>query len=295
MKSRIYILLMISLLASCQLESYIGYTEEIYESAPVLVSVGSSPNTQTKASGSIDTEDIWKWKDSRIYIYSFVKDAGFDALSTDGTGRCLIDGAAEGNANAGRAANITDAHGYVLWDAADKAPYYPAGFDAYEFFAYYIDDCVVDDADIVRSEESVTMPITITGAQDIMTAKAELKQEHLDSMGFTVQQKETILNSYYSAYSANNGVHPELYFSHHLVKLTFEAYTARPEAVDVTIQEVSVKSRTEALFTALHRDSTMLGLDFSSDTDMESVFLMERDYKSILQRDKYRLSWREGL
>ncbi len=295
MKNRIYILLMICLLASCNLEPYMGYTDTIYEPIPVLLSVGTSTAGNTKAGGSIDSENIWSWKDAKVHVYSFSSDAEtFGHCSTDGDDKCLIDGAADGCSQAGRVAMVDEQTRHLIWECEDSYPHFPVGFDSYDFYAYYIDDCAVEASDIVREKDYIQMPVTITGAQDIMTGRAELGEEYLDELGFDEQQKQSIQESMYSAYTAHHGVHPELYFKHHLVKLTFEAYTAREEAVNVTIQEISVKSRTNAVFTAVHRDTTMVGLDFSGDTDKESLYLMERDYKSILTRDKYRMSWSDA-
>ncbi len=296
MKNRIYILAAILLAASCRMVTYPGsidYTDTALEPAPVLVSLGSY-DPQTKSNGAIDTEEFWKWKNAQVHVYAFRADSpGFTPCTGDDDDFCLIDGAADGKGNAGRLATINGADKFLSWDSGEPL-IYPRGSHPHNFYAYYIDDCAVENSDIVRTDESISMPITITGAQDIMTARTELTPERLAGMGFTPAETDILLRTAYSSHSANLGVHPELYFKHHLARISFEAFPGREEGGEVYIQEIMVESKSRAVFTAVHKDTTKLGLDFSADNSTVPMYLMDKDYKTALKRDTYQVPWTEG-
>ncbi len=286
-------------MTSCQALTYEGstdYTESVYESCGIRVLLGQKSKDETKASGAIDTEEFWKWKDAQIYVYAFSKDStDFTAGCTDSSSfSCILDGTEDGCPNAGRAAVISGMEDYIIWKSDENMPRYPEGTDAYDFYAYYIDDCKVDDDKIKRSRESISMPVTITGAQDLMTARAVISDAQIDTLGFTENEKTILLESSYSSYSANLGVHPELYFKHHLVRLDFEAYPYREKASEIWIQEIAVGSRTEAEFTVAHHDTTQVGVKFIEGQELVPLVLMDRDYETALRRDTYKIPWDES-
>ncbi len=297
MKHWIYILAAILSITSCRVITYPGsvdYTDAGMAPAPILVSVGSY-DTATKSDGAIDTEEFWKWKDSKVYVYAFNRNCiGFDACTTGDGLDCILDGASDGCGNAGRKAGVSDTGEYLIWETEDETLMYPAGDEAHDFYAYYIDDCEVRNEDIVRSKYSVTMPVTINGAQDIMTARSSITANRLLDMGFTSAETNILARTSYSSHSANLGVHPELFFKHHLVRLSFEAYPGVLKGSEICIQEIAVDSRTKGVFTALHKDASKEGVVFDSDQEEVPLVLMEKDYKTALKRDTYQVQWAEG-
>lgn len=291
-------ILFLALLGSCSIPTYEGsidYSREVYKSAPILVSIGSYNDTLTKSAGAIDTEEFWRWSNTNIFVYAFRKDAqGFGAFYNDGSGECILDGTADGNANAGRMATVSVGESYVTWSNDDSTAVYPTGYTAHDFYAYYIDDCEHNVAQINRAEESITVPVTINGSQDVMSAKAEVTMEQLNKFSYTEQVKNILLNSAYSAYSANMGVHPELYFKHHLVRFSFVVFPGSKEAQSICIEQITVDSQSNAVFTVAHKDTTMMGLDFSADSELVPLSLREKDAKNPLPADKYFIIWGEG-
>ncbi len=269
------------------------YTESVYHPAGIKVLLGQKNSLESKASGAIDTEEFWKWKDTQIHIYAFRKGSNDFSVKSAGS-CCILDGTADGCPNAGKAAMISGGNDFITWKECESTPTYPEGTDPHDFYAYYIDDCQIDDSDITRDVESIRMPVTITGVQDLMTARAVISEDQLERLGYTRKEKEILMEASYSAYSANVGVHPELHFKHYLVRLDFEAYPARSEAADIWIQGLSVESRTEAEFTVAHVDTSKIGLVFAEGQEMTPLHLMEKDCQSVLIQDKYNVPWEEA-
>ncbi len=282
-------------LASCRDLSFQGsidYNVTGFEPAPVLVSVGAVDNPNSKSNGVIDTDEFWKWKDTQIYVYAFRKNAGgFNAFSAESQADCLVDGSKDGGRNHGKIALVGGETGFAEWQAGGDELYYPEGSTPYDFYAYYIDDSKVDDASVSRNAESITMPLTINGAQDIMSAKAVLTEKQIADSKMPEAEAANLPNVSFSAYTANYGIHPELYFTHHLVRLSFEAYPGRPEADRVCIQSIVVESKDEAVFTVAHKDPSKMGLDFSADQTPVWMDLYDKDYKTPLKDNVYKLNW----
>ncbi len=286
----------LALLTSCQAITYEGstaYSSDIWKPVEIKLVLGQQEGLGTKATGAIDTEEFWKWKDAHVFVYAFMKDStDFRARCTDTDKVCILDGASDEGPNAGKAALVSGTDEFMSWKyEGEGAPTYPEGTEPYEFYAYYLDDCTVDDGLISRTKESISMPVTITGAQDLMTAKAVITETQLDGLGFTEKEKEVLKGASYSAYSANLGIHPELYFKHHLVRLDFEVYPYRKQASEVWIQEIKVESRNKGTFTVAHKDTTMVGVSFPEGQELVPLALMDKDHKTVLKRDTYNVPW----
>lgn len=100
-------------------------------------------------------------------------------------------------------------------------PYYYEGNSTYDFYGYYIDDL---DSYPVHREDGIYIPLTLTGSEDIMFAKADVAadvQRAKDNGTFggdsNWQDKYA-----YSAYAVRRNVLPCLNFKHQLVQFTFE-------------------------------------------------------------------------
>ncbi len=287
---------MLLVLASCTDKSYSGsvsYMLSGYDPYPVLVSVGAVDQMETKGQGAVDSQGGWLAEDEDIYVYAFRYDSPtFAAKSFYDNTQCLVDASYPEAAylNGGRHARVNKDNPFIIWNKDAEPLFYPTGADPYIFYAYYVDDCVVDDERIVRSDDAIVIPLEIDGTQDVMSAMSEIRDAQYQDKGFGTTEIQSLKNRSFSAYTANRNIHPAIYFHHHLVRLSFEAYPAREEAESVCIQDVSVSTRTKADFTVVHRDPSRIGMDFSGDDTLTEIHLPEADM-SELKEDEYWLKW----
>ena len=110
-----------------------------------------------------------------------------------------------GNEVAGSSAAIT-------WVGDDVHYYYRGTNDTYDFYGYYVGEAV--DGNPVPDDETYELPVTITGQEDILLAKA-LGADAKD------EQNQSITGAY-SAMTARAGVVPTLQFEHMLSQFTFK-------------------------------------------------------------------------
>ena len=144
-------------------------------------------NVETKAAnGSVTTFDPDKHK---LYVYG---------LNTTNNGvKEITNALATTNAGA-TPASLT----------LDKPYFYNGTDDKYDFYGYYVDDA----ADPATVAADYTLPVTITGQQDILLAKA-LGSEASDGVNPIVDA--------YSAKTARAGVVPNLQFEHQMSQFSF--------------------------------------------------------------------------
>ncbi len=296
MKRSAYIFLVLMAMISCKRSSYNGSVNEIIadtEPCPVLVSIGTAGKVTAKGSGAVDEENMWLWRNEKIHVYAFSREAAsFAVRSSDDPATCLLDGTGEGSRNAGKLAYVSGGEPYVIWNRGGDM--YPKGIKPYHFYAYYLDDYEVDESRIVRSADSIVVPVEIDGSRDIMSARSHIEDHQLEGRGYTDQEKNILRNHAFCAYTANNDMHPELFFHHHLVRLSFEAYAGKKQGGKMLIKEVHVYSRTKGDFTVVHKDTSKIGVDFSRDPQTVPFALMEKDFKTPLRQDVYRPVWKDG-
>ncbi len=302
MKKLFCILLALSALLSCRrTPTYNGSVTEIIadtEPTPVLVSIGTAgkltPKVATRGSGAVDEENMWLWKNEKIHVYAFSREAAsFAVHSNEDPASCLLDGVRDGRQNGGKLAYVSGGEPYVDW--SQDGDMYPKGIKPYHFYAYYLDDYEADDSQIVRSADSIVVPVEIDGSRDIMSARSHIEDHQLEGRGYTAEEKNILKNHAFCAYTANNDMHPELFFHHHLVRLSFEAYAGRKQGGNMLIKEIYVESPTKGDFTVAHKDTSKIGIDFSKDSGRVPFALKEKDFQTPLRNDFYKVIWREGF
>ena len=281
--------LVAAFLLSCADRAWVGVVEGEYDDSedllPVPVLVGVGDPDQTRGTGAMDADEGHPFKEVDVYVYAFNRSsaAPFTKLANTFPNDCLIDASLDyPSSRAGRKAHFNGTDLYVDWVNASVSTYYPAGTsDAYDFYAYFLDDCPV--ASVTRTADRITMPVEIDGARDIMSGRAEFSETSLPST-FSETEKMLLRQRAFSAYTARRGVNPVLSFRHHLVRLRFVLYPASEEAHTVVVNSIKVKSRHSGIFTAVARNQEEEGIAFSSDYAWLS--LPEAD-GSALKTDTY--------
>ncbi|MGN0191186.1 MAG: hypothetical protein ACI39U_05970, partial [Candidatus Cryptobacteroides sp.] len=268
------------MLLSCTDRTWVGVVEGEYEDAedalpiPVIVGVGN-PSLESKGSGAIDSDEGNPFSDVDVYVYAFNSTSGapFRNTARSRPDACLIDGSLDfPNTNAGRRAHFDGKELYLQWPDAASETYYPASTDAWTFYAYYIDG--YQPTRITRNNDDITIPIVIDGAMDVMTGRAVYDESVLDNT-FSDTEKSLIRQRAFSAYTARRGVNPIITFRHHLTRLRFVLYPASDDSYTVVVNSIKVQSKNTGTFTAVARDISDEGIEFSS--AMAELELSEAD------------------
>ncbi len=294
MKRYICILSVLFAFMACSRHAYNGSHAEMEAatvSCPVQISIGTAGKV-TRGSGPIEEENMWLWKNEVIHVYGFRSDASFDTDNKTDAVKCIIDASKEGRQNGGKVAYVSGGEPYVKWNT--EPDWFPKGIKPYHFYAYYLDDYKLLDGDIARTADQISFPVILDGSTDFMSARSHIEDHQLEGRGYTPEQKKILRDHAYSAYSANNGWQPELFFHHHLVRLSFEIYASKIQGANVTVQEISVETPTEGNFIVAHKDTSRIGIDFSSQAK-SFLYLMEKDGKTPLKKDTYSPIWGPGF
>lgn len=257
MKNNVFILVLAGLVFSaCTDKSFSGAdsTYDIGASAniPVRVAVG---NALVKGAGDVGGIDDLYGKD--FYVYAFRKSSKvrYDVTAAADRAYCLLDASVDGESGqwaGGKRARFAVGP-YASWPG--KSVNWPNGEnhkDAYDFFAYFIDDAEL--TGIARSDEKIDIRVTIDGSQDIMTSKA-----HVQNTGFNGQDLQAVSAWSFSQFTAFRNIVPTFTFNHGLTRLCLAAGTGG----DVTIEELSVLSKKKAVLTLIHKDETQAGISFT--------------------------------
>ncbi|MCM1502122.1 MAG: fimbrillin family protein [Bacteroidales bacterium] len=240
-------------LPNCSKGTYSADYKENYSystALPVRVSVGS-PSLR----GAGPVEDFSGLVGKRFNVYAFRKSpkVSYTSLSLADPLSCLVDASSEGDMEqvGGKVARIGGKTFYADWTG--RRINWPSGDrhqDAYDFFAYYIDNAEV--SEIRREDDNVSIALTIDGTQDIMLSKAALTPSQLSGLSASDREEAAILS--YSHFTAVRAISPVFTFRHQLVRLDFDA------APDVAVQVLSPKN---ALLTVAHKDESSLGISFT--------------------------------
>ena len=252
-------------LAACSKNEVKPQTPEtpVDDGSPVAVQFGvgaPSASVSTKATGSVgDISGASNvWNSQSLYIM------GFDRSMTDFTnaastnpkqsGRAFIwnvmatapDGVESGVIKVYN----PDANNDGTTDSpASTEPFYYQGNTVYDFYGYHVDDAwaTVSDGTYTPSKQPVVptveqdriyVPFVITGAQDLMIAKAD-PAEDVENATETVAAENA-----YSAYAARRGVQPNLLFEHQLARFKFEIVPGAESANLVQVDSIKLASRT---------------------------------------------------
>ena len=218
-----------------------GGNTVIDDNSPVAVELGVKGidldvNVSSKAQGSVDAWDA----SQTLYVYAI------DRSDAQFANTPLIDNISASSPATGAQNNVLN-----LVQPASAGEYageyfYFQGSTVYDFYGYYVDDAAqttpgTDNAP-TRDGGTITLPITITGAQDIMLAKAD-PQADIDASE-DPKKSEVTAETAYSAFAARRGVQPTLEFNHQLARFTFNIKPGSASGAKVTVTAIELESNT---------------------------------------------------
>lgn len=241
---------------SCSKAEVVGVEEN--EDAPVAVKLSTNLKVNDVA---LTKAGVDQWNAQKLYIYALPT----NTIPATGSTDILIE-----NASADAPANASDdPYGkklITLYKDAEARTfyYYPVAKTTFDFYAYYVDDAAGDTpTPTVTAGTSIVLPVTLTGSQDIMLAKADKVAD--------VEGKGIAPSSAYSAYSARKDVQPNLVFLHHLTRFVFNLIAGNTGGQNVQIKSVTLSSLSTAkLVIANLRGNTGL-----TDTGTEATFTLQ--------------------
>lgn len=284
-KNLVFVAMAATLLVACSQDD----RKIVEDNDPLKIRLtAGAPGTfvQTKSIGTVgDIEGNAnnKWNDQTIYVYALSK--------TDKT--IVLDevGVKLENKKATAHADNT-----LTWaDGID--PYFPIDNNAYNFYAYHVDDAATMAADVPQVQKDVNndlyLQVKINGAQDLMTGKAVLTDVQKQALQTKWEEKHSgstataeILDAEYgkafSAYTARRGVQPVVQFKHVLTRFVFNVLPGIADANLVSIDSLGVESATAGkLYFALDKASEdSIALDES--VENEILWLKQRGVDGIM-------------
>lgn len=214
-----------------------GGNTVIDDNSPVAVELGVKGidldvNVSSKAQGSVDAWDA----SQTLYVYAI------DRSDAQFANTPLIDNISASSPATGAQNNVLN-----LVKPASAGEYageyfYFQGSTVYDFYGYYVDDAVEGTPTPSRDGGTITLPITITGAQDIMLAKAD---PAVDIEASNDPNKGQVTSeTAYSAFAARRGVQPTLEFQHQLARFTFNIVPGSASGDLVTVTAIELQSNT---------------------------------------------------
>lgn len=214
-----------------------GGNTVIDDNSPVAVELGvrgvnMGVDVTSKAQGSIDAWDA----SQTLYVYAI------DRSDAQFANTPLIDNISASSPATGAQNNVLN-----LVQPASAGKYageyfYFQGSTVYDFYGYYVDDAVEGTPTPSRTDGTITLPITITGAQDIMLAKAD---PAVDIEASTDPNKGQVTSeTAYSAFAARRGVQPTLEFQHQLARFTFNIVPGSASGDLITVTAIELQSNT---------------------------------------------------
>lgn len=193
--------------------------------------------TRTKSLGSVEALTA----NHTLYIYG---------LNTTTPGaKEIINEPATSTATAGAVDQVTGigAEGTpaaITWKEQGQAFFYNATKDKYEFYGYYVDDAA---GATPTPDRNYQLDVTIDGTQDILLAAAN-PSDDIEGNGVV-----TAVTDVYSAWSARNGVKPNLKFEHQLSKFTF--HVGNYGTSDITLEGVALETNSTAKLRVINVDA----------------------------------------
>lgn len=123
----------------------------------------------------------------------------------------------------------------------NNAPLFYEGNIAYDFRACYLGEDVTE----LTGVTSFSVPVTITGDEDIMAATTN-RSDDLNNATPPEGKKKPTDAQMYSAFAARRGVHPSLTFQHMLtrVKVTVNYVGTQTGDLEVSLNDLTVNSKT---------------------------------------------------
>lgn len=222
--------------------------------APVLFKSNLAASITSKAEGALEQ---WSGNET-LYIYGIERVNGKSDLSS----APFIN-----NVDASSPSNATEGSIEVYRVKSTGEYFYYEASKYYDFFGYYIDDAKngnplagnAPEPVIDATAGTISLPVQITGKEDIMLAKANPATD-VDGKGVDAAKA-------YGAYAARRGVIPNLIFNHQLARFNFKLKAGNANTANaITINGMTISSRDKAtLVIASNDDAIQPGLtDFSS-------------------------------
>jgi len=261
-------------LASCsQSDDIAGQPAENLneELEPIQLNV-SNPYaaSMTRGTGVVGglTDDDNIWKGEAVNIYMLKKGTTEYAYFTEGTADAIYN-----DAKFDTPAEVDNTASGLAIASDGSIKYYPPSGN-FDFWGYRLDDC--QRGQKIETDESIVIPFTLDGSQDIMVGKA------VPTADQQVSATQQVLDRAYSAYAARNGVQPDITFKHLLTRLTFQAQARTSSVCDeeqgVYIDAVRVKTVADGELTVAYTDAAGISnygqqIKFTGD----SVYLYLKD------------------
>ena len=226
----------VAIAASCQKpQDNLLEPDPLDDGTPVKVLLGTNViNATAKASGPLD-----KFNRTTLSIFAI------DKASTDWT---QGDPFLLKNYSVTTEANLTSTS---TPKSIETDKYYKDNVN-YKFFGYYVDDLLHTDDKLKVTADAVTLPVEITGYEDILLATTDEAEDYKAAQQTAQNNNQTFnTNRVYSAYSARRDVVPNLVFNHQLTRLdfVFETGEAIDENTKVEVVGIAVGSVKKGLLT----------------------------------------------
>ena len=250
-----------------------GSGEEEETQVPIFISMGGLDSQLDRAAGREETTDDSRenavvWNEKYIYVYAFLRSDHPDyTLPTSATaeGNCLIHALLDGGTTAqGKPAVVSSYSQYLNWKNNPKQLFYPNNDAVYDFFGYYMDG--LDQQGLTGTAGSVSMEVDLApenkaqvlpGTRDLMVAMASLTLP--EDAAYTEGEKEELRRKYFSAYTAQRGIHPDLSFEHALCRFVFKVRAHREDLQDAQVTGLTVTAPRKVTFTVAAPQKTDVG------------------------------------
>lgn len=184
------------------------------DTTPVEVKIGAkTADVDVKTKAAVD-----EWNGTGIKVIAYTKS------TTDLTGTLFINEGA-----------TVAADGKVTLATTPK--YY--GEDVYKFYGYHTGIAPEPSQEIAAG--TITVPITITGQEDVMLAAADPREDvkNSDDPALNITN---YANYVYGATAARRDVQPNLVFEHQLTRFEFKVIDGSTTASGVTVTGISINS-----------------------------------------------------
>lgn len=271
-----------AMMASCSQDENVTPNDNLIDSdelVPVEIGVSNVSATVTRAQGTVggmsDATNVFRGEHIYLLMTTLGEETwGFSSLSANNNQEVLFGPGAwaipERYAYSGHNDDMTQVGwhmNYFTW-SNNARKYYPLkGYS--DFFGFNVDDAA--DADDVANydvtESTVTIPVIITGTQDLLAGKAKN----------TVDDTTTG----FSAKTARNGKVPTINLKHLLTRLTFSV-TSDAETVTIDGQDYDVVLDTIKVIDTYNTANMLIAYDEGEDVTVgkDALDLLEWDETS---------------
>lgn len=253
-----------------------------------------SRNVVPSGSGAFDAERpdsmrTAQWANAEFHILGIrnAEDADYSVSRESDSTMCIVDNAA---------ARVTDLNSLMLTfntvEGDEPVNYYYSNdhpLNKFNFYAYYIDN--LEKPTLNRDNDRISFDIEIDGSQDILTGHAELTKRQQNRIN-AHEEKDSLLNHYYSTYTATRDIFPVVNLDHQLVRLKFFIYPGDADASRMTVHSIRIYTHYKGTLTVAHRDMNEIGAVW----DRQKTWLTLRDEGDslVLATDKYCVPFEEG-